>query len=358
MKVVIPMAGLGSRFSKTHEEPKPLIKIHNKSLIRHSVESLDIDCGYIFITREYDDFSYNEKLSKELAQLGVDFNEVRIKSLTSGAAETSLYAEDYIDPEEELVITNCDQFLLWDSGDFLNFCRSDVSEGCVLSYNSSDPKNSFIQLNNEKVVSLVEKNPISNHALVGVHYWSKSKYFFDSAKKLIKKRNNKKESYISETYNFMISDGKSVGYYKINSNNYIPLGTPSDLLKANGIMSEYFTNSPSTIFIDLDGTILKHSHRYSLIHTGPKLLDGVREKLDYWDSIGHTIVLVTARKESARKQTEEDLRSLMVPYDQLIMGVSSGNRYLINDKLNESSNDRAISINVITDSGLKGVDIK
>ena len=55
INIIIPMAGLGSRFSKNGiKTPKPLIRVDGKTLIEHSVESLGIDGRYIFITRKYD----------------------------------------------------------------------------------------------------------------------------------------------------------------------------------------------------------------------------------------------------------------------------------------------------------------
>lgn len=53
--------------------------------------------------------------------------------------------------------------------------------------------------------------------------------------------------------------------------------------------------------------------------------------------------------------TESDLKTLGIPYDQLVMGVASGNRILINDKLFDNK-DRASSINVTTNEGFEKVD--
>ena len=48
MNIVIPMAGLGSRFKNVGiDTPKPLIVVNNKHLVEHSVSSLDIDGKYI-----------------------------------------------------------------------------------------------------------------------------------------------------------------------------------------------------------------------------------------------------------------------------------------------------------------------
>ena len=55
MNILIPMAGAGSRFlNEGFEEPKPLIKVNGKTLIEHSVESLNLEGNYIFITRKYE----------------------------------------------------------------------------------------------------------------------------------------------------------------------------------------------------------------------------------------------------------------------------------------------------------------
>lgn len=124
-----------------------------------------------------------------------------------------------------------------------------------------------------------------------------------------------------------------------------------------GKQAEFYTKKPSTIIIDLDGTILKHAHVFSEIFWGdPELNPGVIEKLNEWDSLGHKIILMTARKESAREMTERHLEELGVMWDHLIMGVTSGKRILINDKLQPEDPDRAIGVNVITDSGFNNTD--
>ena len=86
------------------------------------------------------------------------------------------------------------------------------------------------------------------------------------------------------------------------------------------------------------------------------MLEGVVEKFNEWDSHGHKIILCTARKESARKMTEDSLKRLGICWDVLLMGLTSGVRVLINDKINDNIQDRAIGVNLITNSGFKKVD--
>lgn len=354
------MAGLGTRFkNEGFSLPKPLIDVNGMSLIEHSVTSLGLEGTYIFITRKYDNINENILLSKKLKELKPESIEIQLENPTRGAVETCLFASKYIDNDEDLIITNCDQITDWDSKEFLKFVSSVELDGVVVTYTSTNPKNSFASVSDGIVTKLVEKNPISDVALIGLHYWKRGSDFISTGKQLLDEfeRNQKPECYISETYNYLIQSDKIIKNYHIPNNQYIPLGTPYDLKIYQSKIKEFHTVKPKTIFCDLDGTVLKHLHRFSdLTKNEAVVLPGVVEKINQWDSYGHKIIFVTARKESARDMTEKHLKDLGLCWDTLIMGVTSGQRVLINDKLNKNHTDRALSINVITDCGFEQID--
>jgi len=113
---------------------------------------------------------------------------------------------------------------------------------------------------------------------------------------------------------------------------------------------------PSTIFLDLDGTILRHAHHYDDSESvSPELLYGVLDRLNKWIVAGHKIVITTARREANRHAVETQLKELGIHWDYMVMDVSKGKRFLVNDKLQISDEDRAIGINVITDSGFDAI---
>ena len=120
-------------------------------------------------------------------------------------------------------------------------------------------------------------------------------------------------------------------------------------------------NRPKTIICDIDETILKHSGSLKNIHAStPKVLENVLDTFVEWDNKGYNIILITGRRESLRKITEEHLAKCGIFYDQLVMGVGGGSRVLINDlKPNEEdpNNPTAIAINIKRDAGLKDVKI-
>lgn len=358
MKIVMPMAGMGSRFTVDgYDLPKPLIVVDGKTLVEHSVESLGIEGDYIFITRTFDNEKHNEELSRILKKLKPNSTEIRIDRPTRGAVETAMFARTMIDCNEELIITNCDQILKWDSVAFMQESRKQDIDGSVLVFFSDDPKNSFAKINDRGMLTqIVEKKVISNDGLVGVHYWRRGSDFVRTGDRLIRDfvTTGKKECYISESYSYLIEEGKNIAGIRIPNNQFIALGTPKDLSLYLGKIKEFYTEKPKTIFCDIDGTILKHVHCFSdLVDCIPTALPDVIKKINEWDSQGHRIILCTARKESARKMTEEHLTKLGLCWDILLMGMTSGCRILINDKLHPQDADRARAVNVITDMGFK-----
>jgi NDP-sugar pyrophosphorylase family protein len=354
------MAGLGSRFKNVGiDTPKPLIEVEGKKIVEHAIASLGIKGRYIFITKKYDNEEYNKDLTRILKELVPDCIEIQVNREQYGAADACLYAEDYIDNEFPLIITNCDQLLRWDPEDFLNQIEDNNPDGAISIFKSSDSKNSFAIISNGRVSELAEKVVISEDALMGIHYWKHGKDFVASAKKLLTeyKTIGLKECYISNTYNYLIKDGFYIMPFYMKKNSFIPLGTPEDVEIYKAKVKEFYTEKPKTIFCDIDGTIIKHAHRFSHIgKTDPVELDGVIDKFNDWDSKGHKIILTTARKESARYITEKHLSDLGFCWDYLLMGMTSGTRLLINDKLQDIDSDRAVAINLITDSGFKDVE--
>ena len=77
-----------------------------------------------------------------------------------------------------------------------------------------------------------------------------------------------------------------------------------------------------TLFIDIDGCLLKHLGNLSNEILGnPEILPGVLQKLNEWDGEGHKIILTTGRKESMRKITEEQLSKYGIKRTSLYLSI-------------------------------------
>jgi len=102
----------------------------------------------------------------------------------------------------------------------------------------------------------------------------------------------------------------------------------------------------STLFCDLDGTLIMRCETlHDTIRTETVLIPGAAAFLQWVYSNGHKLIITTGRPECARETTMYDCRRLGIYYDQLIMGLSNGKRYVIND-YKPDGDLRAFSINV------------
>lgn len=231
MKVLIPMAGAGSRFASAgYSFPKPLISVKNlndKPMIQVIVENLNIQAEYIFIVRKEHSEKYN--LKQMLSVIAPNCKIVEVDHLTEGAACTTLLAKEFINNDEPLLIANSDQFVEWDSNEFMYSMQGDKIDGGILTFNNTHPKWSYVRLDDNGFVTEVkEKEVISNEATVGIYYWSKGSDYVKYAEQMIAKNvrvNN--EFYVCPVYNEAIQDGKQVKIFHIDK--MWGLGTPEDL---------------------------------------------------------------------------------------------------------------------------------
>ena len=229
MNVLIPMAGAGSRFEQMgYTFPKPLIEVNGKPMIQVVVENLNIDAKHIFIVQKEHYEKYNLKYLLNLITNN-NCEIVQVDGITEGAACTTLLAKQFIDNDEPLVMANSDQFVEWDSNEFMYSMTADDVDGGILSFEATHPKWSFAKLNDDGFVSEVaEKKPISNIATVGVYYWKKGSDYVKYAEQMIDKdiRTNN-EFYVCPVFNEAIGDDKKVKVFPIDK--MWGLGTPEDL---------------------------------------------------------------------------------------------------------------------------------
>lgn len=228
MNVLIPMAGAGSRFEQAgYTFPKPLIDVNGKPMIQRVVDNLNIDARHIFIVQK----SHYEKyaLKHMLNLIAPNCEIVQVEGMTEGAACTTLLAKEFIDNDEPLVLANSDQYVQWDSNQFMYSAMADDIDGSILTFEATHPKWSYARLNEDGfVVEVAEKKPISKHATVGVYFWRRGSDYVRSAESMIQKNirvNN--EFYVCPVYNEALLEGARVKTFHIDK--MWGLGTPEDL---------------------------------------------------------------------------------------------------------------------------------
>ena len=228
LNVLIPMAGAGSRFEQAgYTFPKPLIDVKGRPMIQVVTDNLNIKANYIYVVQKEHRKKYNLDTLLNLITPGCKI--VETEGVTEGAACTALLAKDYINNNDPLFFANSDQFVEWDSNEFLYKMNETEADGGMVTFKATHPKWSFAKLNDEGLVTEVaEKNPISDIATVGYYYWKNGSDFVKYAEQMINNNirvNN--EFYVCPVFNEAIKDNKKIRTYNIEK--MWGLGTPEDL---------------------------------------------------------------------------------------------------------------------------------
>ena len=190
---------------------------------------MDFVSEYIFLVRK-EHISKYEGLIDTLHRITNNSCKiVEVDSLTEGAACTALLAKEFIDVDEDLLIANSDQFIEYESENFVSLKNMTNVDSIVWTFNAVHPKWPFVKTNSRGYITEVaEKRPISDIATCGIYWYRKGSDFVKYAEQMVEKNirvNN--EFYIAPVYNELIQDGKSLIPFYVHK--MWGLGTPEDL---------------------------------------------------------------------------------------------------------------------------------
>lgn len=241
MKIVITMAGQGSRFSKQgYQQPKHEIIAGKHSLFEWAMHSLTnfFNEEFIFLLRKG---AYNQaKLINELAELGIKkYQFVEIAALTRGQADTVMQADHLISEAEGVVIYNIDTTV---QPSYLTKEAVLKGAGTIPVFRAQGKHWSFAKLNQQKeIIELAEKRPISEWGSVGFYffqYWKDYKAAFHTMQEELFREYG--EIYIAPLYNQLIREGKTLYPVFLPENSFASLGTPEELTDFIQNKSNYF----------------------------------------------------------------------------------------------------------------------
>lgn len=242
------MAGKGSRFldvadtNPEYRKPKPLIKVKGKPMIVWAIDSLAkfrVDpTNLIFICRQ--DHEDGFKISKSLKDLfGDQIKIVFIDQITRGAAETVLKTKEYINTQEDMIVSDSDHYF---DGSFLYekiTNKDSQTQGVIPVFKppDKDPKWSFSLVETNDVIVAVgekDKDLAARGALanIGGYYFTHGNIFVREVEEAIAENDltgdeGKKEFYIAPIYQRLIN--KDMKIVAAITPKVWGLGTPQDV---------------------------------------------------------------------------------------------------------------------------------
>ncbi len=234
--VVVPMAGLGTRFQKEgYLLPKPLIPVDGIPMIGRVLDSLPISDKRLLICH-----SELELPLRRQRVLKKTDTVIALSSPTDGAVSTCLLAENQIDPDRPLLIAACDSVLIYDF-DILRKLIDDTSIDFVAftfknhPHANRNPKQyAWVKNTSSGDISALScKTPLSNTpwndlGITGTFWFRKASDFLSAAKEL-KKENAvvNGEFYIDSTIPLLAQNRKRGRCLSVDR--FLCFGIPDDV---------------------------------------------------------------------------------------------------------------------------------
>ncbi|MBN2719112.1 MAG: glycosyltransferase family 2 protein [Deltaproteobacteria bacterium] len=231
MNIIIPMAGLGSRFATAgYTKPKPFIDVLGTPMIVRVLDNLSIE-GARFIALARAEHLQAERKTIDHLQKTYQIDFIPIDQLTEGAACTVLHAHRLIDNNDPLLIANSDQIVVGGIEAYIKDAEARQLDGSIMTFHANATKWSYAKVDEKGfVIEVKEKVPISEHATVGLYYFKKGSSFVNAAIDMIVRNERvNNEFYVCPVYNKSIMQGEKIGIFKINASSMFGTGTPEDL---------------------------------------------------------------------------------------------------------------------------------
>lgn len=329
MEIIIPAAGLSSRFPNTR--PKySLFTYSGEMMLKKALEpflkNYRITIG--ILKKHNDEFNLKNLIESEIKG---NINVVIIEKETLGPADTvfQILEKANIPDSSEILIKDCDSFFNFDNSPGNFICAAYLRDQEVINKPASK---SYILSNNQGIVTkIIEKSIISDKFCVG-GYKFESAGLFKSAFKKLKSVNT--ELFVSGIIEICLAD-KHIFSEKIITN-YIDVGTIKEWLNYN---------DKAVIFCDIDGTLIRAQSKHEYHNLGTALTENTKAVLKLIEE-NNQVIFVTSRPESARKLTIKTLENIGFQNPNIIMGLYNCKRVLINDFNKANPYPRAISINI------------
>ncbi len=235
--LLIPCAGLGKRFQEANiHTPKPLINISNKPMLLQVINDLPNFNKVKIIFRN--DINKNKLIKKNIEN---NFKNADIKFIdyqTDGQASTCLLGLEEKDLKDPLLISACDNGVIYDNSKFNNL-KNDLTNdiiiwGCRNYPGARKNPHMYGWIKEEK--SLIKrvfvkkqyKDPQKDPIIIGTFYFKNAGIFKKIAENMIE--NNQRvnnEFYVDSCINNAIEMGLKVVMFEVDY--YLCWGTPEDL---------------------------------------------------------------------------------------------------------------------------------
>jgi NDP-sugar pyrophosphorylase family protein len=237
--VLMPMAGLGSRFSSITSLPKPLIRVNGKPMFISAVETLPRAKSSVFVCLD----GFAESAQAYVPQGG---KFVSLRTTPSGQALSTEAGLDALEETGDVVVSSCDHGVVMDPARWAEFRANPGCDAAIFTvrgfsgaarrpnayaYVVSSGTSKFPDVTTVSVKKPVSDHPSNDAVLVGT-FWFRSREVLRNAIEELKKADVRVngELYLDSVFEGMIRRRAAVR--EIPLDGYLCWGDPDSLAEA------------------------------------------------------------------------------------------------------------------------------
>lgn len=244
-KVLIPMAGAGQRFTdagyRVHKPAIPTIDRWDgteKPMVVCATKDLpgvrEDGGNVIYVDRT---FHKEDGVEDVIRVYYPKAQFITVEKLTQGQACTCMLAEEYLDPEEPLLIAGCDNGMDIDEKAFESAARE--TDCIVFTYRHNEAvlqnpdaygwmlTDGAGNITGTSIKKAISDTPMEDPAVVATFWFRKAKIFLEATKKMIREDDRiNGEFYVDQTVKYVLDLGYQAKIFDIDR--YVGWGTPAD----------------------------------------------------------------------------------------------------------------------------------
>lgn len=175
---------------------------------------------YVFLEHNISKF----RLGNIARLLTPDADVFGVPEETGGSACTALLATASLDQDLELLIVSANEIIETSLQEPVDYFRENNLDAGTLIFKSIHPRYSYVELDNEDlVIEVSQKNPISENATAGVFWYKRTKDFVESAKRqIINNAHTDQKYYVAPVFNELILDNRRISVFRLRECAYVP----------------------------------------------------------------------------------------------------------------------------------------